>query len=149
LKRLIILGYLFIFKDEALKSWVQIPGSSSGGHRFRVDWHWSLCSERTAPVFCLESISPAAGVFGTEWEKRAGDGERSHYWRQVRLAWSPFVLSGSAALSCHWSLGSETLWFSFSHLLPGSVGAGTEGIKESYFLHRLFVFALFFLSFFF
>lgn len=60
LKRLIILGYLFIFKDRALKRWVQIPGSSSGGHHFRVDWHWSLSSERTAPVFCLESISPAA-----------------------------------------------------------------------------------------
>lgn len=54
---------------------------------------------------------------------------------------------GSAALSYHWSLGSETLWFSFSHLLPGSVGAGTEGIKESYFLHRLFVFAFFFFFF--
>ena len=97
LKRLIILGYLFIFKDEALKSWVQIPGSSSGGHHFRVNWHWSLCSERTAPVFCLESISPAAGVLGTEWEERAGDGERSHYWGQVRLAWSRLF---SVWLSC-------------------------------------------------
>lgn len=46
---------------------------------------------------------------------------------------------GSAALSYHWSLGSEALWFSFSHLLPGSVEAGTEGIEESYFLHKLFV----------
>ena len=45
---------------------------------------------------------------------------------------------GSAALSYHWSLGSETLWFSFSHLLPGSVGAGTEGIKESYFYSGLY-----------
>ena len=44
-------------------------------------------------------------------------------------------------------LHMPSLTFSFSHLLPGSVGAGTEGIKESYFLHRLFVFAFFFFFF--
>lgn len=86
------LGYLFIFKDEALKSWLEVlsawVGLSDAG--FSVEWwlwvmFWApdwICSltlrgcpvspGRNPPFFCLRVTHQAAGVLGVRLREMPG-----------------------------------------------------------------------------